>query len=75
MSQKAGLINELVRPKDIKKNVDIIADVTTYGLVICFVYLLPYVSISHHNFRGKLLILFHLLQVSLTVPVVMRSKA
>jgi len=35
VSQKAVLINELVRPKDIKKNVDIIADVTTYGLVIC----------------------------------------
>lgn len=34
MSQN-GLINELVRPEDIKKNVDIIADVTIYGLVIC----------------------------------------
>lgn len=75
MSQKAGLINELVRPKDMKKNVDIMADVTTYGLVICFVYVLPYVSLSHHNFREKLFLLFHLLQVSLPVPVVIRSKA
>jgi len=75
VSKKVVLINELVRPKDIKKNVDIIADVTTYGLVICFVYLLPYVSISNHNFREKLFLLFHLLQVSLPVPVVMLSKA
>ena len=57
MSQEAGLINELGRPKDVKKNVDIIAEVKTYGLVIC---LCAYC----HTFQSHttiFVLLFHLL--------------